>query len=78
MASTQMSTSNNNELGIDDLGIKMNFDVLFGVETMGAINSTSPIVVKTVGLINFGDLVDGTLPSNFLHVQPYYPIMQFD
>jgi hypothetical protein len=48
------------------------------VETMGAINSTCPIVVKIMGLINFGDLVDGTLPSIFLHVQPYYPIMQFD
>jgi hypothetical protein len=48
------------------------------VETMGAINSTCPIVVKIMGLIDFGDLVDGTLPSIFLHVQPYYPIMQFD
>jgi hypothetical protein len=56
----------------------MNFDVLFGLETMGFVNSTSPIVVKILGLINFGDLVDGTLPSKFLHVQPYYPMMQFD
>ncbi len=77
VASTQMSTSNNNELGIDDLGIIMNFDILFGVETMGSINSTSPIIVKIVGVVNFGDLVDGTLPSKNLHVQPYYSIMQF-
>lgn len=29
VASTQMSTSNSNAVGIDDLGITMNFDVLF-------------------------------------------------
>jgi hypothetical protein len=61
-----MSTSNNNELGIDDSGI-----------TMGSINSISPIILKIMGLINFGNLVDDTLSSKkftWPTILPHYAI----